>query len=44
MKIVFAGTPQFAVAPFGAKFYPTALLTGGETAIVRLRKERNLEL
>lgn len=35
---------QFAVAPFGAKFYPTALLTGGETAIVRLRKERNFEL
>lgn len=35
---------QYAVAPFGAKCYPTYLLTGGETAVVRLRKEHNFEL
>ncbi len=35
---------QYAVAPFGAKFYPIDLLTGGETAVVRLREEHNFEL
>ncbi|MCI8458648.1 MAG: hypothetical protein HFE46_03145 [Clostridia bacterium] len=35
---------QYAVAPFGAKCYPNALLTGEETAVPRLREEHNFEL
>lgn len=35
---------QYTIAPFGAKCYPTALLTGGESTVVRLRKEHNFEL
>lgn len=35
---------QYAVTPFGAKFSPTSLLAGDETAIVRLRKEQHCGL
>lgn len=35
---------QYAIAPFGAKCYPTALLTGGESTVVKLREEHNFEL
>lgn len=36
---------QYAVAPFGAKCYPVALLTGGdEGAAARVRAEHNFEL
>lgn len=35
---------QYAIMPFGAKCYPTALLTGGESAVVKLRREHNFEL
>lgn len=35
---------QYAVAPFGAKTHDTELLTGEESAVVRLRKERKFEL
>lgn len=30
---------QYAVAPFGAKWYPTTLLTGSERAIANVRQE-----
>lgn len=35
---------QYAVAPFGAKCFPTTLLSGNETAVARVRKEHNFEL
>ena len=35
---------QYCVSPFGTKCYPTKLLTGGETAVARLREEHNFEL
>lgn len=35
---------QYAVAPFGAKVYPVSLLSGEESAVVKLRKEHNFEL
>lgn len=35
---------QYAVCPFGTKCYATDLLTGGESAITKLRKEHNFEL
>lgn len=35
---------QYVISPFGAKWYPTDLLTGDETAIVKLRNQRRFEL
>lgn len=35
---------QYAISPFGTKCYPTDLLGGDESAVAKLRSERNFEL